>query len=122
MPPADLQVILRAGEVVGRLSVSLRARPIASSLTLVGTGGSLTCDFVRSIVVGAANPGTEVLEKIANPMLEGAQLLARTALSLPRRFSSRYPGLAELVDAFYRAVGNRTTSPSPPTTVRTTSC
>ena len=57
--------------VVGRLSVSLRARPVASSLTLIGTRGSLTCDFVRSIVVGAANPGTEALEKISNPMIEG---------------------------------------------------
>jgi predicted dehydrogenase/nucleoside-diphosphate-sugar epimerase len=112
--PADLQVILRAGELAGRLSVSLRARPIASSLTLVGTGGSLTCDFVRSIVVGAANPGTEILEKVANPMLEGAQLLARTAFGLPRRFTSRYPGLAELIEAFYRAVGNRTSPPVSP--------
>jgi len=55
--PSDLQAILRAGDVVGRLSVSLRARPIASSITLVGTQGSLSCDFVRSIVVGAGNPG-----------------------------------------------------------------
>ena len=51
--PTDLQAILRAGDLVGRLSVSLRARPVASSLTLTGTRGSLTCDFVRSIVVGA---------------------------------------------------------------------
>ena len=77
--------MLRAGDVTGRLSVSLRARPVASSLTLTGTRGSLTCDFVRSVVIGAGNTGTEPLEKILNPMMEGAQLLARTALSVGRR-------------------------------------
>src|SRR5207249_991531 len=94
--PRDLQAILRSGELLGRLSVSLRARPVASSLTLTGTRGSLTCDFIRSIVVGAANPGTEALEKVLNPMVEGAQLLSRTAFSVGRRILSgtSYPGPA----------------------------
>jgi predicted dehydrogenase/nucleoside-diphosphate-sugar epimerase len=111
--PSDLQVLLRAGELVGRLSVSLRARPVASSLTLHGTRGSLTCDFVRSIVIGAANPGTEILEKIANPVLEGAQMIARTASSLARRIrsGSSYPGLAEMIGAFYASVRTRGDAP-----------
>jgi predicted dehydrogenase/nucleoside-diphosphate-sugar epimerase len=114
--PADLQAILRTGELVGHLSVSLRARPVASSLTLTGTGGALTCDFVRSIVVGAANPGTEALEKVLNPMVEGVQLLSRTAVSVGRRVLSgaSYPGLAELIEAFYRAVATGGASPVPP--------
>ena len=101
----DVQALLRAGEIVGRLSVSLRARPVASSLTLTGTHGALTCDFVRSMVVGAGNPGTEPLEKILNPIIEGSQLQARSALGLVRRIrsGSAYPGLFELIDAFYRA-------------------
>ena len=81
--PSDLQAILRAGDVVGRLSVSLRARPIASSITLVGTQGSLSCDFVRSIVVGAANPGIAALEKVLNPVVEG--IAARVADADQRR-------------------------------------
>ena len=105
----------------GRLSVSLRARPVASSLTLTGTRGSLTCDFVRSIVVGAANPGTEALEKVLNPMIEGVQLLSRTALSLADRVrsSGSYPGLAELIEAVLsgcrhgRALAGLTRAPSP---------
>ena len=114
--PTDLQAVLRAGALTGRLSVSLRARPVASSLTLTGTEGSLTCDFVRSIVFGVANPGTEALEKVLNPIAEGAQLMARTALSLVNRFRSgaNYPGLAEMIDAFYRAVVAGGPSPVPP--------
>jgi predicted dehydrogenase/nucleoside-diphosphate-sugar epimerase len=111
--PADLQAVLRAGDVTGRLSVSLRARPVASSLTLTGTRGSLTCDFVRSIVLGSANPGTEALEKVLNPMSEGAQLLSRTASSVAARVcsSGSYPGLVELIEEFYRAVETGGSSP-----------
>jgi predicted dehydrogenase/nucleoside-diphosphate-sugar epimerase len=111
----DLHATLRAGEVIGRLSVSLRARPIASSLTLLGTGGSLTCDFVRSIVLGTANTGTAPLEKIVNPIAEGAQLMWRTAASLARRIRTgiAYPGLRELIDEFYLAVARRSPSPVP---------
>lgn len=114
--PTDLQVVLRAGEVVGRLSVSLRARPIASSLTLTGTRGSLTCDFVRSIVVGAGNPGTQVLEKLLNPVIEGTQLLSGTVRSVIDRVrsSTGYPGLSELIDDFYRAVASGGPSPVSP--------
>jgi predicted dehydrogenase/nucleoside-diphosphate-sugar epimerase len=114
--PADLQAALRAGDLVGRLSVSLRARPVASSLTLIGARGSLTCDFVRSIVVGAENAGTEALEKVLNPMVEGAQLLSRTASSVARRALSgvSYPGLAPLIAAFHRAVAEGAPSPVSP--------
>jgi len=114
--PADLHVLLRAGAIVGRLTVSLRARPVASSLTVTGTTGALTCDFVRSTVVGAANPGTEALEKILNPIVEGLQLVARTGVSLGRRLQSggNYPGLQPLIEGFYRAVSEDGQSPISP--------
>jgi len=114
--PTDLHAVLRAGTMTGRLSVSLRARPVASSLTLIGTDGSLACDFMRSIVIGAANSGTEALEKMLNPVVEGAQLMARNGLSLARRFrsSTSYNGLPELLDAFYQAAATGGVSPVSP--------
>jgi predicted dehydrogenase/nucleoside-diphosphate-sugar epimerase len=114
--PTDVQALLRAGELVGRLSVSLRARPVASSLTVTGTHGALTADFVRSMVVGAGNPGTEPFEKILNPIIEGSQLQARSALGLVKRIrsGSAYPGLFELIDAFYRAAAAGGPSPVSP--------
>jgi predicted dehydrogenase/nucleoside-diphosphate-sugar epimerase len=112
---AELHAVLRARSIVGRLSISLRARPVASTLTIVGTGGSLTCDFVRSMVVGAGNSGTEALEKIANPVIEAGQLVTRTGASLYRRLRrGAYPGLAELIEAFYGAVANGDASPVSP--------
>jgi predicted dehydrogenase/nucleoside-diphosphate-sugar epimerase len=114
--PIDLQAVLRAGDIVGRLSVSLRARPIASWLTVVGTEGSLTCDFARSMTVGVPNAGTEALEKLLNPMVDGAALVGRSAVSAYRRITSGtgYAGLAELIHAFHRAAANGTPSPVSP--------
>jgi predicted dehydrogenase/nucleoside-diphosphate-sugar epimerase len=103
--PTELHALLRAGEVTGRLAVSLRARPVASTLTATGARGSLTVDFIRTIVVGAGNDGTSPLEKIANPFLEAAQLAWRSATSLTRRLvrGADYPGLVELLSDFYAA-------------------
>jgi predicted dehydrogenase/nucleoside-diphosphate-sugar epimerase len=111
--PTDLHALLRAGEVSGRLAVSLRARPVASTLTVAGAHGSLTADFVRAILLGAANEGTSPLEKIVNPFLEAAQLAGRSAISLTRRLlrGADYPGLVELLGDFYAAAATGDRSP-----------
>src|SRR5437867_1461282 len=112
----DLHAVLRAGEVTGRLAVSLRARPVASTLTVTGAHGSLTTDFVRGTVLGAGNDGTSPLEKIANPFVEAGQLAWRTAGGLTRRLlrGVAYPGLAELIAEFYAAVTSGNRSPPSP--------
>lgn len=103
--PRDLHAVLRANGLCGRLSVSLRARPIASLLTVSGTGGMLTADFLRSSVVGAANPGSSPVEKAGNPLLEAWQLAVRSGAGVARRIlSGDYPGLAELIGELYAAV------------------
>jgi predicted dehydrogenase/nucleoside-diphosphate-sugar epimerase len=114
--PADLHAVLRAGERHGRLSISLRARPIVSLLSISGTGGTLVADFLRTSVVGAANPGVEPLEKAVNPLVEGWQLTVRSAGGVLRRVlrGAGYPGLAELIGAFYAAVESGGPSPLAP--------
>jgi nucleoside-diphosphate-sugar epimerase/predicted dehydrogenase len=114
--PTDLHVSLGAGEVTGRLFVSLHARPVASVLTAMSAEGSLSVDFIRSITVGAANPGTTPLEKMVNPLREGWQLQGRTAVSLLRRLvaGAGYVGLADLLREFYGAVASGKSSPLSP--------
>lgn len=109
----DLNAILRAGSATGRLSVSLRARPVASSLSITGAHGTLTADFVRGMVVGAGNDGTSPIEKIANPFVEAAQVAWRSARGLAHRLVGGvdYPGLAELLGEFYAAVASGGRSP-----------
>jgi nucleoside-diphosphate-sugar epimerase/predicted dehydrogenase len=101
----DLHAVLRAGGCFGRLSVSLRARPIASLLSVSGAGGTRTADFLRSSVIGAANPGTSPLEKAANSLVEARQLAVRSSIGVAGRIlRPDYPGLAELIGDFYAAV------------------
>jgi predicted dehydrogenase/nucleoside-diphosphate-sugar epimerase len=109
----ELHALLRAGDATSRLCISLRARPVASTLTVTGARGTLTTDFVRGIVVGAANEGTSALEKIGNPFLEAAQLAWRSTAGLTGRLlrGGAYPGLAELLGAFYAAVAVGDRSP-----------
>jgi predicted dehydrogenase/nucleoside-diphosphate-sugar epimerase len=111
--PTDLHAVVRAGAVTGRLCISLRARPVASTLTVTGARGTLTTDFVRGTVLGAGNEGTSPLEKIANPFVEARQLAWRSAVGLSRRLVGGvdYPGLAELLGDFYAAVAARDRSP-----------
>jgi len=111
--PTALYAQLRAGEVTGRLSVSLRVRPVASTLTIAGANGSLTADFVRGILLGAANEGTSPIEKIVNPFMEAAQLAWRSATSLVGRVihGADYPGLVELLRDFYAAAASGSGSP-----------
>jgi predicted dehydrogenase/nucleoside-diphosphate-sugar epimerase len=118
--PTELHAHLRAGEVSGRLFVSLRARPIVSTLTVNGTGGTLTADFARTIMLGAGNDGTSPFEKLGNPFLEAAQLAKRSAGSLARRFlvGAQYPGLTELLSEFYGAVADGLASPMTPDHLR----
>ncbi|PYO62058.1 MAG: hypothetical protein DMD70_06110 [Gemmatimonadetes bacterium] len=105
-----------ANGAYGRLSVSLRARPVASTLSVSGTGGMLVADFIRTSVVGAANPGTGPLEKAANPLLEGWQTAIRGTMGVVRHVvrGGDYPGLAELIDDFYAAVAGGGPSPLSP--------
>jgi predicted dehydrogenase/nucleoside-diphosphate-sugar epimerase len=114
--PTDLHALLRAGDVTGRLTVSLRARPVAATLTMTGAKGSLAVDFDRSIVLGAGNEGTSPVEKIINPLIESGQLAWRSTTSLIRRLTGgvNYPGLVELLRAFYAAAAaKRDRSPIP---------
>lgn len=115
-----LHALVRVGDVTGRLSISLRARPVASTLTVTGAYGSLTADFVRTIVIGAANEGTSPVEKIANPFIEAGQLAWRSGTSLTRRLlqGADYPGLVELLSDFYAAVAAKAPAPLTPEHLR----
>src|SRR5439155_293893 len=101
-----------------------RARPVASLLAASGTSGTLTADFLRSSVVGAANPGATPLEKAGNPLLEAWQLAVRSGSGVAGRVlrGRDYPGLAELIDAFYAAAAapsvRRSPAPTPSCTQR----
>jgi predicted dehydrogenase/nucleoside-diphosphate-sugar epimerase len=109
----SVDVLIDAGKLQGRLQLSLVDRPVSSTLSVTGGGGTLTADFIRGCVTGTANPGTSPIEKILNPVFGGFEMVVRSIAGIARRFSKHgeYPGLVALLERFYTAVRNRGASP-----------
>ncbi len=102
-----VHALVRRGGLVGHLTVTLEGRPVESYLRLVGTNGTIHADFVRGTVQRLFGPGSSGIDKLLEPYRIAAQLLAGTTLALGGRFLHRrrsYPGLLELLEAFYGAI------------------
>ena len=56
--PTEVHASFRSGDLLGRLLVSLEARPVTSTLSVRGTKGSATADLMRATLLGAKNAGT----------------------------------------------------------------
>lgn len=118
-----VHALVRAGEVTGILVVTLEGRPVESYIRLSGTNGSVFADYVRSTVQRQIGPGTSGMDKVLAPYRQAGQLLWGTTTALGRRVLKRqrsYPGLAELFEAFYRAVHAGTAGPVSPESILAT--
>ncbi|MEQ1794897.1 MAG: NAD-dependent epimerase/dehydratase family protein, partial [Nitrospira sp.] len=122
-PEGEVHAILQAGETTGVLVVTLRGRPIDSYLRVVGTNGALRADFVRGALTRLPGPGTAAVAILSNPYREAKQIL----IGSTRGFASRilhkgkgYPGLAELIEAFYDSIRHGTPPPLSPSSIRET--
>jgi predicted dehydrogenase/nucleoside-diphosphate-sugar epimerase len=113
-PGASVHLLVRRGSVSGMLVVTLEGRPIESYLRLVGTNGTVHADFLRGSVQRLIGPGSSGIDKLLNPFRLAWQLSVGTMGALVKRALNRqrsYPGLLEIVDAFYHAL--ETGAPSP---------
>jgi predicted dehydrogenase/nucleoside-diphosphate-sugar epimerase len=122
-PEGEVHAVLRAGVATGVLVVTLRGRPIESYLRVVGTNGCLRADFVRGALIKLPGPGTSAISIVSNPYREAVQVLVGST----RGFASRlfhagkgYPGLVELIDAFYDSIRYGTPPPFLPSAIRET--
>ena len=115
-----VQASVRRGGVIGALTVTLAGRPVESYLRVVGTNGTVQADFVRGTVQRLIGPGTSAIDKILNPFRLGRQLLVGTALAVSKRIARRqlsYPGLAEIIGAFYGSLRQHVSSPVSPESI-----
>ena len=106
-PSGEVRALLQAGGVTGVLIVTLQGRPIESYLKIVGTNGSILADFVRGTVVKLLGPGASIFSVLMNPYSEAWQMVTRSTGSFARLIFQRrksYPGLAELIGAFYSSI------------------
>src|SRR5207248_362645 len=105
---------VRCGRFTGTLVVTLEGRPVQHHLRLVGSRGVVHSDFVLGTVQRLIGPGTSSLDKALAPFRLGRQAASGAAAALTSRLlrgQRGYPGLAEITDAFYRAI--RAQSPAP---------
>jgi predicted dehydrogenase/nucleoside-diphosphate-sugar epimerase len=96
--------ILRCGDVIGTLNVTLEGRPIECYMKIVGTNGYLYADYVRGAVVSIPGPGVSAISKIMNPYRQSWQTVSGTTRGLFNRLFKKqksYPGLLENIGHFY---------------------
>lgn len=109
-----VHAVLEQGGVTATVVVTLTGRPVENYLRLVGSRGSATGDYVRNILVKSLGPGHSTLDKVFEPYRRARQLVWNTSGALLRRFVTRqksYPGLGDLIEAFYRAILEEGPSP-----------
>jgi predicted dehydrogenase/nucleoside-diphosphate-sugar epimerase len=103
----DVHALLRAGDTTATLVVTLRGRPVDSYLRVVGTNGSLRADFVRGALIKLPGAGASSIALAANPYREAWQILVGSTRGFAARLRAKkkgYPGVTELVEAFYDAI------------------
>lgn len=110
----EVRALIQGADTTGILIVTLNGRPIESYLKVVGTNGSLVADFVRGIVINQPGPGASAIPILLSPYKQAGQLVWRSTKAfagLALRNHKSYPGLAELIGAFYDSILNGTPSP-----------
>jgi predicted dehydrogenase/nucleoside-diphosphate-sugar epimerase len=107
----DVRAIVHCGDITGILVVTLEGRPVESYVRIAGTNGSLFADFVRGTTIALPGPGAAGPSKILNPYSQAWQLAAGTTRALWRRAVRKqrsYPGLLEIIGAFYENIEHGT--------------
>ena len=104
-PPSELSALLRGPDAVGMMIVSMRVQPYAKFVEVYGTKGILHADLVREVcTLHRARPLPRMVAKAMYNLESVVQLGVGTAQSTAKvalGSMKNYPGLHELVRAFY---------------------
>lgn len=113
----EIRALIKRNGIPAALTVTLRGRPIESYLRIVGMNGSLGVDFVLSGITRLLGPGASAISAVFNPFIRARQIVFGTIANIYRMLTRKhksYAGLAELIEAFHRSVGEGKASPVPP--------
>jgi len=106
-PAGEVRAIIKQGDALALLIVTLQGRPIESYLRIVGTNGSINADFVLSGVTKWPGPGASAIAAVLQPFSEARQKVFGTIATILKMIFKRqksYSGLAELIEAFYKSI------------------
>lgn len=114
LPDGEVRAVIRSGDTLATLVVTLRGRPVESYLKVVGTNGSVTADFILGDIVTLFGPGASAPAVVVKPFSQASQKFWGSFAGLWRmifRKQKSYPGLGELLNLFYTSI--RAASPPP---------
>lgn len=103
----EVRAVVSRGGAMGCLVVSLQARPVESWLRVMGRNGMVEADFVLGNVIRHPGPGASAPAVVLKPFSRAWQIgwgSFKAVLTLMLRRYKSYPGLAELLDVFYRSI------------------
>ena len=106
----------RARETSLGIFVSMNSRPTLNSFQIFGTGGSIHLDLFHGYSVVESGK-TSKTRKILHPFDSALRNFSAATLNLGRRSlknETAYPGLRRLIDEFYQAIKDETSSPISP--------
>jgi predicted dehydrogenase len=106
-PAGEVRAVVRRGDALATLVVTLRARPVESFLKVMGSNGSVEADFVIGYVIRLLGPGASAPAVVLKPFSKAWQMAwgsFRSLLQLVFRRHKSYPGLAELLGRFYASI------------------
>lgn len=117
--PGEFQATASTGDGVVDVAISSHGRPTENLVRAVADGGSATADLFHGYAV-RHGPTVSRRAKVTHPFLVSGRTLRGASVNLVRRAARRepaYPGLRELVRAFYAAVARGEPSPIAPESV-----
>lgn len=119
----EQRAVIRSGQTLATLIVTLRGRPIESYLRVVGVNGSVCVDFILGDIVKSFGPGASGPAVVLKPFSQSTQKFWGSFAGLCRllfRRQKSYPGLGELLGLFYSSVREGTAPPISPQTILAT--
>jgi predicted dehydrogenase/nucleoside-diphosphate-sugar epimerase len=110
----EVRAVVRRGNTLATLVVSLNARPVESWLRVMGRNGMVEADFVLGTIIRHPGPGSSAPSVVLKPFSRSWQVgwgSFKAVLKLIFRRHKSYPGLAELLELFYASIRERTPTP-----------
>ena len=104
--PGELRVFNQVRETSLSIFVSMNARPTTNSFQIVGTNGTIHLDLFHGFAVIETEKVSKG-RKILHPFDLAARSFSAATINLVRRIVRRepaYPGLWQLVNAFYQSI------------------
>lgn len=122
-PSGEVRAVIRCGDTLATLIVTLQGRPVESYLRVVGTNGSVTTDFILGDIVTSFGPGASAPAVVLKPFSQSWQKYWGSFAGLGRllfRRQKSYPGLGELLGLFYDSIRQTASPPISRTTILNT--